>query len=319
MKEASIMIGGKDLAKYQDPTTPELKPAPLPPGGVVIDCSVEGNPKGMVTLRPGEIIVNSEGIKKINELVLDMSNGHAQLEDAVEMTFQIDIDLSSFPEKAKKYFGKQKREKNKKHECQECGPKGIHGIGKPGYICYGDCHTCVDCGHKEPCPECDGLCGKDSQENSKPPAPWEGLKYAFPWKQEESPFTVSHKKDVEAILLLSQAGYYDLLEYKTPDQKTALLFRLGRVSEDEWNFQILEQDERFRGEEESVNYPDHKYKKIYVESVNALLITTRGIYLRGSDKEQDNKIDDFSATTDELKDILLALLDWAKNWKGWKK
>ncbi len=114
-------------------------------------------------------------------------------------------------------------------------------------------------------------------------------------------------------------GIYDVLRFKTPDNKTSLLLRIGRISETEWKAQILEQDERFReGEHDPIEGFRSKFK---IETSVCFSVDTAAsrVYLRGFSKSQDLELYTFEATNEQVQTILESLLDWSQNWEGFQE
>jgi hypothetical protein len=88
-----------------------------------------------------------------------------------------------------------------------------------------------------------------------------------------------------------------------------LTIRLGRVSETEWVWQILAQDERFIS----------TVKDIDTEFVCSRIrpqIQGEYIFLRGYSKSKDYQIERFTANAARMHKIFSRLLDWSVNWPG---
>jgi hypothetical protein len=91
-----------------------------------------------------------------------------------------------------------------------------------------------------------------------------------------------------------------------------LTIRLGRVSETEWVWQILAQDERFRATADNEIDVETEFVKSRVRPE----IDKDFIFLRGTLKGKDNDIQHFTADAERMHEIFSQLHDWSLNWPG---
>jgi len=147
----------------------------------------------------------------------------------------------------------------------------------------------------------------EGKPHSESPEEWEGLKwigyYDLSYKQVDNDLIADIKYFNN--FFPCEIGTYD--DFNFNDKLT---IRLGRLSETEWVWQILAQDERFRAIDKNIDYKNvHSwaFADIYLDD----------IILRGSHRHNDNNINHFAADAERMHEIFSQLHDWSLNWEGW--
>jgi hypothetical protein len=147
---------------------------------------------------------------------------------------------------------------------------------------------------------------------SESPEEWEGLEWGGRRVGESY---IVNREFVDGLGKRSHipcnVGTYD--DFNFADKLT---IRLGRVSETEWVWQILAQDERFLDRNYHPSYDKYEYDyKGIVRSYGSPEIWEDCIFLRGHGTANES-INHFTAAAERMHEIFSQLHDWSLNWPG---
>lgn len=138
---------------------------------------------------------------------------------------------------------------------------------------------------------------------------WEGLIF-------KSHHRIKEKEDIDIYINeYLEEGHYNQLEFANLNNNTTIAFHLGLQTKEEYVMQIYYQNSRFLNTKiGNLEMFYHTHNNYFIQSANLPYINSNNniIYLQGCWSHHNSV--SFRFTTLNIEEVLIALLDWSKNY-----